>query len=245
LEFRQDMRPHHAGMTQECVLFFVKWPEPGQVKTRLAAALGDEHAVGLYRCFVLDLLAALAQNPQPIAICYAPSGAEADFRRWLGPAYAYWPQSGADLGDRMRQAFEDAFQRGARSACLMGSDLPALPPAYVMTAFERLHQYDSVLGPSPDGGYYLIGFQHATFSRDIFQGILWSQPTVYQATLARYAEHGLTYSALPPWDDVDTWTDLRRWYQQHRRHEGRAPRTCAYMRRLAAQEHPDGLYSGR
>lgn len=218
---------------RECVLFYVKWPEPGKVKTRLAVDIGAGHAAGLYRCFILDMLAALAQNPQPIYICYAPADAGTNFRRWLGPAYRYLPQSGTDLGARMQHSFQQAFQLGFKSACLLGSDLPALPPEYVTEAFTRLYQYDSVIGPSKDGGYYLIGFRRTTFFPDIFQDVAWSQPTVYQATLRKYVHRGTTFFTLFPWDDIDNWRDLQQWYQQHQHDECRVPHTCAYIQNLS------------
>ncbi|GAK61556.1 hypothetical protein U27_01457 [Candidatus Vecturithrix granuli] len=228
------MTQEHAGQSmafRECVLFYVKWPEPGKVKTRLAADIGDEHAAGFYRCFILDMLAALAHNPQPICICYAPAESEFNFRRWLGPAYYYLPQSGDDLGERMQRSFQQAFQRGFESACLVGSDLPALPPEYVNEAFTRLHQYDSVIGPSNDGGYYLIGFRRETFFPEIFQNIAWSQPTVYQVTLAKYRQRETRLFPLFSWDDVDNWRDLQQWYQLGC-DKRRAPRTCAYFTTL-------------
>lgn len=217
---------------KECVLFYVKWPDAGKVKTRLASQLGDEQAVGLYRCFVLDMLTAFARNPQPIVICFTPKAAARDFHRWLGGSYHYLPQSGHDLGARMRQSFQHAFQLGFQAACLVGSDLPALPPAYLTEAFDCLRQYDSVIGPSQDGGYYLIGFRQATFFPEIFQGIQWSQNTVYQETIEKYTQQNVPFFPLSSWEDVDTIQDLEQWYLAHQNDDTLAPRTLAYIHRL-------------
>jgi rSAM/selenodomain-associated transferase 1 len=216
---------------KECLLFYVKWPEAGKVKTRLATHIGNKHAVGLYQCFILDTLAALTRNPRPIYICYTPKEAELNFQRWLGMTYHYLPQSGHDLGAKMCHSFQHLFQLGFQSICLVGSDLPGLPPEYVHKAFERLHQYDSVIGPSHDGGYYLIGFRRATFFPEIFQDIEWSQSTVYQETIKKYAQQNATFFPVFSWDDVDTVYDLEQWYLYHQGDETLAPRTVAYIRR--------------
>ena len=219
-------------MCKECLLFYVKWPEAGKVKTRLAKRLGDEHAVGLYRCFILDMLTAFGRNSHPIFICFTPKEAELHFQCWLGSTYHYLPQSGHDLGARMCHSFQYAFQCGFQSVCLVGSDLPGLPPEYVNEAFTRLHQYDSVIGPSYDGGYYLLGFRQTTFFPEIFQGIRWSQSTVYQETIEKYAQQSATFFPLFSWNDVDTVHDLEQWYLRHQDDETLAPRTLAYTRRL-------------
>jgi rSAM/selenodomain-associated transferase 1 len=221
---------------QECLLLYTKWPELGNVKTRLAADIGDKHAVGLYRCFILDMLAVLTQNPQPVYICYTPADTEANFRHWLGPAYHYLPQYGADLGDRMQRSFHHVFQCGVQSACLIGSDLPALPSEYVNEAFTRLHQHDSVIGRADDGGYYLIGFRRETFFPEIFQGIPWSQPTVYQATLAKYRQRGTRFFPLFSWVDIVYVQEMGHWFRLYLNVEYRAPSTVAYIRC-----HLDGL----
>ncbi len=213
----------------ECLLFYAKWLEQGKVKTRLARYLGDIHAVGLYRCFILDMLEALAGNPQPIYICYTPKDAELNFKHWLGTTCHYLPQSGQNLGEKMQHSFQQAFQLGFQSVCLVGSDLPALPPEYVNEAFERLHHYDSVIGPSDDGGYYLIGFRQTTFFPEIFQNIQWSQNTVWQETLRKYTQHRTTFFTLSPWNDLDNLCDLKQWYKYHFENEKLAPRTCAYI----------------
>jgi rSAM/selenodomain-associated transferase 1 len=218
-----------CASSAECLLFFVKWPEPGKVKTRLAINCGDDNAVGLYRCFILDMLDALAQNPQPVCICYSPEEALPDFKSWLKEKYMYLPQRGNDLGERMRHSFQDAFRLGFDSVCLTGSDLPDLPAEYVREAFEHLAAYESVIGPSVEGGYYLMGFRKETFFSGIFDGINWSQSTVYRETIRKYEERGTKFIALPPWNDIDDLQGLKEWYRKNRNFKTHSARTMTYL----------------
>lgn len=214
----------------ECLLFYVKWPEPGKVKTRIAQSCGDDHAVGLYRCFILDMLDALAQNPQPVCVCYSPEEALPDFKLWLKETYLYLPQRGLNLGERMCNSFQDAFQLGFQSVCLIGSDLPDLPPEYVREAFERLSVYESVIGPSVEGGYYLLGFRKETFFTEIFSDINWSQSTVYGETINKYEQRETKFTALSPWNDIDNLQGLQEWYRNNRNVNTRAARTLTHLR---------------
>ncbi len=216
--------------SDECLLFYVKWPEPGKVKTRLALHCGNDHAVGLYRCFVLDMLDSLAHNPQPVCICYTPEEALPDFKSWLKETYFYLPQHGQDLGERMCRSFQDAFRLGFKSVCLIGSDLPDLPPDYIREAFEHLSVYESVIGPSIEGGYYLIGFREETFFPELFRNVQWSISSVYRETVVRYEQRGTKFFVLSPWNDIDDLQDLRQWYGKNRNGSTRAARTLEYLK---------------
>jgi glycosyltransferase A (GT-A) superfamily protein (DUF2064 family) len=131
----------------ERILFFLKAPRPGTVKTRLAAELGPEAAALLYRAMAEDTLAALHAAGAPVTACYAPADAGPEVAAWLGPDLDYAPQRGDGLGARMLHAFEEAFARGARRAVLVGSDLPDLPPGRVAEALRLLA---GDCGPGPD-----------------------------------------------------------------------------------------------
>jgi uncharacterized protein len=216
-----------------CVLLYLKFPEHGNVKTRLANTLGHTHAVALYRCFIVDILAMLrnaAQNGESDAcICYAPESAEQAFREWLGTAYGYFPQHGHDLGERMGDSFRQAFEAGYTKAILIGSDLPDLPAEHITTAFAQLDTHDVVIGPTDDGGYYLIGFRKDSFCPGIFQGISWSTDTVYARTLKNIHAVNCACGELPEWSDVDIEDDLRQLVARNRQ-SARALRTMAYLR---------------
>ncbi len=175
------------------------------------------------------MLDALAQNPQPVCICYSPEESLPDFKIWLKGTYIYMPQYGHDLGERMCNSFQDAFQLGFQSVCLIGSDLPDLPPEYVREAFERLSRYESVIGPSIEGGYYLLGFRKETFFPEIFSDINWSQATVYGETVRKYEQQGTKITVLSPWNDMDDLEDLRMLRKNGRNSAIRAPRTTSYL----------------
>ncbi len=216
-----------------CILFFVKYPEQGSVKTRLARALPDGVAVQLYRRFVTDVLSMLHDIERPVVICYTPPGRAQAFRDWLGDGYRYLPQRGNNLGERLRHGFVDAFSVGCNSAVAIGSDSPDLPPAFIREAFDAIGKNQVVIGPAVDGGYYLIGFPRNTFMPAAFEGIEWSTPTVYAETMrkirAEHARGGI--HVLPPWKDVDTLEDLHELYHRNRKSPYATSDTMRYIAR--------------
>ena len=215
----------------ECILFFVKYPEKGRVKTRLAKTIGDEHAAGLYQCFMLDMLATLEATSVMVCVCYTPEYAEQHFRAWLGHHHLYMAQQGNDLGERMNHAFQEAFQKGFERVLIVGSDLPDLPSYHITRAFVQLQTFGSVIGPSGDGGYYLLGFQKETFSSEVFQDIVWSHSSVYAETLKKLEQRHLAFFILPSWDDIDNLDELQQWYTRNRSAEvTRAKYTMQYIK---------------
>ncbi|MEW6265727.1 MAG: TIGR04282 family arsenosugar biosynthesis glycosyltransferase [Thermodesulfobacteriota bacterium] len=191
------------------VLVFIRYPVPGRVKTRLAVHLGGEAAASLYRCFVEDTLATLSTLGWPIRLCYTPEEQVGNFLSWLGSGYVYQPQRGSDLGERMKDAFQQAFAHGCDAACLIGSDVPDLPLAVFREAQREMSFRDAVIGPALDGGYYLIGLHRESFSPEIFAGLAWGTSGVFSETNRLFKKKGLRVHVLPSWRDVDTLDDLR------------------------------------
>jgi len=228
----------------DCVLLYLKFPEQGNVKTRLANTLGHEHAVALYRCFIADILDILRHVAQGVCICYAPESAEQAFRDWLGADYAYFPQHGRDLGERMGDSFRQVFDAGYAKAILIGSDLPDLPAEHIATAFAQLDAYDIVIGPTDDGGYYLIGFRQDSFTPEIFQNMMWSTADVYAETMKKIHIAGRTHARLPEWSDVDVEDDLRQLIVRNYQ-STRALHTLTYLRQHHIAKLPDFLSSER
>ena len=216
------------------ILLFIKAPVRGQVKTRLATALGEAAALDLYQRFVLDIIDTLEQTGIPVRICYTPADSGKGISGWLGPGRHYQPQEGKNVGERMENAFQQAFSSGASRALLIGSDIPDIPQAVFSEALRALDGNDAVIGPARDGGYYLIGFRSDTFLPDLFRGIEWSTDTVLTDTLAIFARDGRTVHLLPPWQDVDTINDLNGLADRGRRSAFRSSRTMSY---LAGMEH--------
>jgi rSAM/selenodomain-associated transferase 1 len=223
-----------------CILFFVKYPEKGQVKQRLSPDLSEEITQELYICFVHDILIMLKKIDAQLLICFTPENAQEKFQRWLGSALRFLPQRGEDLGERMKNSFIDAFAQGFHRAVLMGSDSPDLPESFLHTAFSELRTHDVVLGPSSDGGYYLIGFRSTTFHPEVFEGIEWSSQTVLQETLKKIRHFSHRLSLLPVWSDVDTLTDLQNLMKRNRDTGFKSSQTMTYIRQhviLSEDDH--------
>jgi rSAM/selenodomain-associated transferase 1 len=192
-----------------CVLLFVKLPEKGKVKSRLARDMEWDLVRRLYESIVLDTIVMLQGTKVPFLICFDPPDALDRVRRWLGSEYSYLPQAGAELGERMEQAFVRVFREGADKALLIGSDIPGLSSAVILEAFESLTSHDAVIGPARDGGYYLIGFQKNGFDAAIFHDMIWSTQAVYDETIMRLRENAREIHVLPQCTDVDTKEDLK------------------------------------
>jgi rSAM/selenodomain-associated transferase 1 len=139
------------------------------------------------------------------------------------------PQEGNNLGERMEQAFRRIFSEGVSRAVLIGSDIPDLPPALLQDAVERLDRMGAVIGPSKDGGYYLIGFRKDTFFPDIFHGPEWSTDTVFRKTMEIFGQERHEVSVLPAMQDVDTVTDLNDLIERGRGSACRPSRTMGYL----------------
>ena len=188
-----------------CAVLFAKKPAPGAVKTRLQSHLSASEATRLYEAMLLDCATALHATRAVIkVIAFAPTDAEATLHGLLLPigSFEYAPQSEGDLGQRMEGLMQWAFARAER-VVLVGSDSPSLPARYIDEGLALLREKEVVLGPSTDGGYYLVGRRKGE-SR-IFQDVAWSTGMVFEQTLARLGTQ--TLGLLPPWYDVDTPAD--------------------------------------
>ena len=214
-----------------CILFFVKYPERGTVKNRLAVDLTGVDIVELYRNFVLDLITMLEELRIPFQICYFPDDAEQRFIAWLGNHYQYMPQQGKNLGERMQNSFVRAFLQGFRQVIIMGSDSPDLPRTFIEEAFSTLKTMDSVIGPAFDGGYYLIGFKKKTFLPWVFEGIPWSSSSVFQESLRVLQAAGQKTFLLPRWHDIDTIRDLKNLIQRGRQSPFSNSHTMSFLLR--------------
>jgi len=197
-------------LNDRCLLFFIKSPEKGKVKSRLASVIGDKPAANLYRDFITQMLSTLKRGDFPFYICFYPKNALKGLREWLGGQYQYIPQKGKDLGERMRNGFIGAFEIGFRRVVLIGSDIPDLPLEFVEEAFTSLKKKDAVIGPALDGGYYLIGFKDKTFSPQVFEGMAWGTETVFGETMNILKKLMQNVHTLPYRRDIDTIEDLRK-----------------------------------
>jgi len=183
------------------------------VKTRLAAAIGNEAAAAHHARFVeLTMATAVAARDagvvDEIELWCAPDGDAPAFVAWRDRhRISLHAQDGADLGSRMRRALDSTLARGAR-AILVGTDCPLLDVAYLARAVAALATCDAVFGPAEDGGYVLVGLSRRV---DAFSGVPWSTPDTMAATRARLASSGAAWEELPTLWDIDEPHDLARW----------------------------------
>ena len=218
---------------EKCILVFIKSPGRGTVKSRLAAAIGEEQACRLYENFVLDLLGTLRKTAEDgnhtLKVCFYPPESGKTVSTWLGSRYEYSPQQGKDLGERMNNAFRESFIEGYRQILLVGSDIPDPPGKMINDGFASLERHCAVIGPTHDGGYCLIGFRSDCFLPDIFTGIPWSTSEVFEQTMARFRLRNFDVSILPTWQDIDTLEDLRDLMTRHQHGDFRKSRTMHYL----------------
>jgi rSAM/selenodomain-associated transferase 1 len=215
------------------VAVMAKVPGAAPVKSRLHGALSPARATELYRCFLLDRLESLAGVPDVAhVVAFTPAGAAAVMAALAPAGFRLLPQEGDTLDARLIALFARLLGDGHAGAIAIDSDSPTLPMAYVTEAARTLAagRADVVVGPSDDGGYYLVGVRAPQPA--IFDGVPWSSPDTRRATLERARTLGLSVHLLPPWFDVDTAEDLARLRADL---AGRTapPRTAAFVRSLA------------
>ncbi|MEO7474563.1 MAG: TIGR04282 family arsenosugar biosynthesis glycosyltransferase [Gemmatimonadales bacterium] len=184
---------------------FLKAPRLGTVKTRLAAEIGDVQALGLYREMVSRTLAAAREATLDPTVWFSPVDAAEEMRLWLGEDWTLRPQSAGDLGARLATAAQ-SVARG-RGWIAIGADCPRLGVAVLREAGALVARGEVVLGPSADGGYYLIGGPAPL--PPVFTGIRWSTSEVLDQTRTRLAAAGVAWRELPTLRDVDTAADAR------------------------------------
>jgi hypothetical protein len=204
---------------ERALVIFAKAPEPGRVKTRLTEELSSEEAASLYERFLMDLVgvARRMSAADDTLACMLSCAGEVDhpFFELLtegGTAgrggVSRIGQGDGDLGDRLAAVTSACFEAGAGRVVVIGSDSPTLGPDQLEAGFEALDRADISLGPSFDGGYYLVGMRRP--APEIFEGIDWSTRDVLEQTLARCHDRSLLCELLEFWYDVDTFEDLER-----------------------------------
>ncbi len=200
---------HNPAGQNRLFLLFVKYPEPGSVKTRLGINIGYKNATKLYSAFILDILNTLKTGEFLFKIYFYPEEKKQLLSVWLGKEYSYMPQRGTNLGERMLNGFEDSFAKGHKKTIIIGSDSPDLPLSFLKEADYALTNHDAVIGPSKDGGYYLIGFRNDTFTSFVFDNIPWSGPSVFKYTISILNNLNYNIYILPEWNDIDTLDDIK------------------------------------
>ncbi len=204
-------------MSAQTLIIFAKLPRPGEVKTRLGQTVGMREAAEIYRLFAehaFTLGRQLLERGSRVYVFHDPGSTADEMREWVGPLFHLVSQEGATLGDRMHRAFEHTFGEGSKHTVLIGTDVPELDLATLERAFDGLIHCDVVLGPSSDGGYYLIGM--STPAGELFDGVRWSSETVYLETKQRLQGLNLSFTELNVLDDIDTIADYKAYQERIR-----------------------------
>jgi uncharacterized protein len=198
-------------VNDNAVILFARDPVLGKVKTRLSPFLDDETILALYTCFLHDSLDKIRQvGNADLFVGVSPSNQSGFFTGTQGADIRLFIQEGKELGDKMRQAIEDRFAEGYKKAVIIGSDSPSLPVSYIERALSS--DKDMVLGPSTDGGYYLIGMREKVI--EVFDGVTWGTEKVLQETCERLVSEEKELELLPVWYDIDSPEDLK-FFQTH------------------------------
>ena len=185
---------------------FFRVPALGKVKRRLAAEIGEAEALKVYE----SMLTATINNAlrlQGIDIYGFYEGVERFQKEYLKKLPLIL-QQGVDLGERMHNAIQWLFDNEYQKVLLVGADSPDLPLSFIVEAFQKLNFYELVIGPSEDGGYYLIGMERPLGV--LFKNIEWGSDTVLQGTISRAHVFGISYFLLPEWYDIDDRKSLNR-----------------------------------
>jgi uncharacterized protein len=212
-------------MQEAVIAIFAKVPEPGSVKTRLIPELGPERAASLAEAFLEDTVKRMRKLDWAECIVAATS----PFQRNYFKPDEVWLQSEGDLGERLEKVLRLALKRG-KAVLAIGSDTPNLPLEFLEKARRALDAADAVLGPSLDGGFYLIGLKDCPIG--MLEGIQWSHSSTLAATTAKLDQFGMKTAFIDPWFDVDNHEDLERLRRQLAADPASAPVTAECLRRI-------------
>lgn len=228
-------------MASVAVVIMAKQPVPGAVKTRLRPLLPDGDVAALYDAFLRDKIDQVRSlhGAAPV-IAYTPAESHPFFAE-LAPDFRLLPQIGDGLSERLTCMFQQLFDKGHDGVIATDSDSPTLPPENLQAAVDCLAAggADVVLGPSDDGGYYLIGSRQ--LHRGLFDAMPWSTPQVYEETVDRAGQLGLRVTSLAPWYDVDTPVEFERLRAQMKQLGAAAP---PYTRRFFVERGTHKCRSG-
>lgn len=228
----------------EILAIMAKAPRAGFSKTRLIPALGPEGASQVAAAMLADTIdlcrsVADARPSTTVGICFAPDDGEEEIRAIAPGIRALRAQRGTTLGQRLTAATEDFFAAGADAVVIVGADSPTLPVPVFSEAFDRLERgADVVIGPTRDGGYYLIGLRRPTTA--LFVAVPWSTSRVLAATLERAAAKGLSVELLPEWYDIDEPADLDYFTTLVPSGSESAPATRSALAKLRRERPTDG-----
>lgn len=190
---------------KNAVICFTRVPKPGSTKTRLLPVLTPEQCADLHWAFLRDLTKIYEDLDAHLFVAHVPDP-DWEKLKTIFPTAGFLPQKGSDLGEKMYRAIRKVLDLGYESVVLTGADLPGLTKDHLLSAFAILEEKDIAIGPTSDGGYYLIGMKQPR--REVFKVEDYGGSTVFENTVAAAENAGLSVGIALPCDDVDTPEDL-------------------------------------
>ena len=212
----------------QAIICFTRVPKAGQTKTRLMPFLSGAQCAELHWAFLRDLSKIYASLDVDLLVAHTPDP-DWEQLKAVFPTARFFPQDGNDLGEKMNHALNLALSMGYEKCILTGSDLPLMTRAHLESGFEALEQADVTLGPTSDGGYYLVGVKKK--SPFLFENQTYGYGNVYESTVAAVHATGKSFRPALCCDDVDTPEDLRNLLNSLNRNS----HTAAYLRSLGAK----------
>lgn len=216
---------------KRAVIIMAKIPRAGNVKTRLQPRLTPAQSADFAACLLADAIKKVKSPQTRLVIAFAPAAEREYFNGFSLPEAIFTEQKGSDLGEKMFNAFDFAFRRGANSAVIIGTDSPTFPADFIERAFADLEKSDAVLGKTADGGFYLLGLKKS--NKAIFKSVEWSSEKTFRQTMENILRLNLELKEIPEWYDVDEPPDLERLQREFARNavsRSIAPRTFEWMR---------------
>lgn len=201
---------------KKAIICFTRIPIPSKTKTRLMPLLSGEQCAELHTAFLRDIASVCAETGAALFTAYTPDGDPVMLTDIFPQGTVFFPQEGADLGARMANALSHVLSQGYSACILIGADLPLLTAQHLHAALSALETHDMTLGPTSDGGYYLIGLRRPCPA--VFENQQYSTASVFENTLAAAKDAGLTCCAAPLCDDTDTPEDLHRLWTTVKNH---------------------------
>ena len=192
-------------MKESALIIFIRKPELGKVKTRLAATIGNQKALKVYKA-LLNHTKEVTQDFDGDLYLFCAGSLLFDLH-WNYSEIKL--QEGIDLGQKMKNAFEYCFEKGYKKVLIIGSDCPEIDYKTLNHASEKLNDHDAVIGPANDGGYYLLGFKN-TIIDEAFINMKWSNDKVFDETVSRLENNNCSVATLQELIDIDTYEDLEK-----------------------------------
>lgn len=197
--------------SDSAIILFTRYPEPGFTKTRLIPVLNSDGAAKFHKNMINKIIKTITdftENYETKLLISYSNGNLTQMQSWLDTAQYFIKQKGKNLGQRLDNTFQEAFSRGFNKVLITGSDVPEISQQQLQNAFLQLDKYDIVLGPSLDGGYYLIGSTYKAYKNIIFKDINWGRSSVLRDTIGQINAADQNYYLLKKLHDIDTPKDL-------------------------------------